>query len=400
MDKNKNLYYWKGIKRTGEKIHGITETSSLAMVKTELSKQGIISKKIWKKRKTPFAKKITPANISFFSRQLALMIKAGIPLIETFNILANSQTNLLMKHLILEIKKAVETGLTFSEALKKHPLLFSELICNLVAAGEKSGKLEMMLDKVASYKEKSATIKKKIKKALVYPLAILLIACLVTLGLLGFVVPQFASLFASFGAELPALTRMIINLSNLVKTYWLIIFFFFCGLAYGYVVSRKYCRWFREAIDKILLKLPILGSVVVKTIIARFAQTLAITFAAGLPLVDALKAVAGVTGNSIYAKATAKIIENVSSGQQLHFAMNKTQLFPNMVIQMIAIGEESGTLEFMLIKVADFYEEEINNAVDTLNNLLEPIIMALLGVLVGCLVIAMYLPIFKLGSVG
>jgi type IV pilus assembly protein PilC len=399
MEKNKNLYYWEGIKRSGEKIHGLIETSSSAMVKTELGKQGIIWKKIWKKRMTVFTK-ITPIDIIHFCRQIALMLKAGIPLIQAFDIVAYSQTNLLMKYLIAEIKKAVETGLTFSEALNKHPQLFSDLICNLVAAGEKSGKLEIMLDMVANYKEKIATIKKKIIKALTYPLVVLLIACLVSLGLLTFVVPQFAALFNSFGAELPALTRMIIYLSDLLKIYWLIIFLFFSGLSYSYVIARKHWRWFREAIDKIQLKLPLLGPVVVKAIIVRFAQTLAITFAAGLPLVDALKTVAGVTGNKVYVKASADIIENVSTGQQLHFALKNTQLFPNMVIQMIAIGEESGTLEFMLIKVANFYEEEINNAVDTLNNLLEPIIMTLLGVLVGGLVIAMYLPIFKLGSVG
>ena len=289
-------------------------------------------------------------------------------------------------------------GLTLSEALNKHPAHFNELFCNLVDAGEKSGSLDIMLDKVATYKEKIETIKKKIKKALTYPMAIMVVALLVTTGLLIFVVPQFESLFKGFGADLPAMTQAVVNMSKFFQSYWYLVFGALGGGIYAFIYAKKHSSQFAQNIDKILLKVPVIGPIIEKAAIARFARTLSITFAAGLPLVEALKSVAGATGNIIFSKATDQIREEVSTGQQMNKAMENTKLFPNMVVQMVAIGEESGALEKMLGKVADFFEEDVDNAVDSLSSLLEPVIMVILGVLVGGLVVAMYLPIFKLGT--
>ncbi len=395
-------YQWDGINRSGEKINGVIEARSIAIAKAELRKLGIIPKKIGKKRNSFFtkgSKKIKAIDITVFSRQMATMIEAGIPLIQAFDIVSKGQSNQRMKDLIEEIKKDVESGTTLAESLGKHPVYFNELFCNLVDAGEKSGSLEVMLDKVATYKEKIETIKKKIKKALAYPMAVMVIAFLVTAGLLIFVVPQFQTLFQGFGADLPALTRTVINLSEFFQTYWYIIFGAVAAGVYAFIYARAHSDSFAHTVDRYLLKIPVVGTIMEKAAIARFARTLSITFAAGLPLVDALKSVAGATGNILYAEATDRIREEVSNGQQMQLAMENTKLFPNMVVQMIAIGEESGALEQMLSKVADYYEEEVDNAVDALSSLLEPIIMSILGVLVGGLVVAMYLPIFKLGSV-
>ncbi|MGL6028587.1 MAG: type II secretion system F family protein, partial [Legionella sp.] len=303
-----------------------------------------------------------------------------------------------MRDLINDIKHDIETGFTLSEALIKHPVYFNELFCNLVDAGEKSGSLDIMLDKVATYKEKIETIKKKIKKALTYPMAVLVVACIVTAGLLMFVVPQFESLFKGFGADLPALTKAVVDMSKFMQSYWYIIFGLLGGAIFAFIYAKNHSLNFAQTIDRTLLKIPVIGSILEKAAIARFTRTLSITFAAGLPLVEALKSVAGATGNIIYANATDKIKDDVSTGQQMNIAMENTHLFPNMVMQMVAIGEESGRLEKMLGKVADFYEEDVDNAVDALSSLLEPIIMSVLGILVGGLVVAMYLPIFKLGS--
>ena len=395
-------YQWEGVNRTGQISDGIIAARTLALAKAELRRQGYVIRKISKKRKPFFDrknKKIKPGDIAVFSRQMATMIQAGIPLIQSFDIVSKGQTNQRMKELIEAIKKDVESGLTLAESLRKHPVFFNDLFCNLVDAGEKSGSLDMMLDKVASYKEKVETIKKKIKKALAYPMAVMVVAFLVTAGLLIFVVPQFESLFKGFGADLPALTRGVITLSKWFESYWYLIFGAIFGMVFGFKYALDHSAKFAHTIDRVMLKLPVLGSILEQAAIARFTRTLSITFAAGLPLIEALKAVGGATGNIIYAEATDIIGEEVSSGQQLHLAMENTKLFPSMVIQMIAIGEESGTLEQMLSKVADFYEEGVDNAVDALSSLLEPIIMSILGVLVGGLVIAMYLPIFKLGSV-
>jgi len=405
MTKKTNVmisYKWEGINRSGQKIDGIIEASSLAIAKTELRKQGVITRKIAKKRKSLFnknSKRIKQADITVFSRQMATMIQAGIPLIQAFDIVGKGQKNQRVKDLIEEVKKDVETGLTLSESLRKHPVFFNDLFCNLVDAGEKSGSLDIMLDKVATYKEKVETIKKKIKKALAYPMAVMVIALIVTAGLLIFVVPQFETLFSGFGADLPALTRAVITMSEFFQSYWYVVFGLLGAGIYGFIYARNHSESFAQTIDRYLLKMPVIGNILEKAAIARFSRTLAITFAAGLPLVDALVSVAGATGNILYAEATNKIREEVSNGQQMQVAMENTKLFPNMVVQMIAIGEESGALEKMLSKVADFYEEEVDNAVDALSSLLEPIIMAILGVLVGGLVVAMYLPIFKLGSV-
>ena len=395
------VYQWEGVNKSGDKCTGEMEARSIAIAKADLRKQGIITKKVIKKRKPLFDKsnkKITSADITVFSRQMATMIEAGIPLIQSFDIVAKGQKNKKMQKLIENVKTDVETGLTLSEALSKHPDYFNDLFCNLVDAGEKSGSLEIMLDKVATYKEKIETIKKKIKKALTYPMAVMAIAFLVTAGLMIFVVPQFEELFKGFGADLPALTRAVIDISEIFQAYWYIIFGIVGGGIYAFIYAKNHSKKFAESIDRAMLKFPVIGPIIEKASIARFARTLSITFAAGLPLVEALKSVAGATGNILYYKGTEKIREEIATGTQMQTAMANTHLFPNMVVQMVAIGEESGALEKMLGKVADFYEEEVDNAVDSLSSLLEPIIMAILGVLVGGMVVAMYLPIFKLGS--
>lgn len=395
-------YKWEGLNRNGDKVDGLIESNSIAVAKAALRRQGIVIQKIIKQRKPFFDKKnkkITSGDITTFSRQLATMLESGIPLVQSFDIVSKGQKNQRMKNLIETIKKDIETGLTLAESLEKHPAFFNDLFCNLVDAGEKSGSLDIMLDKVATYKEKIETIKKKIKKALTYPMAVLAVAFLVTAALLIFVVPQFESLFKGFGADLPALTRGVVSLSAFFQSYWYIIFGVLGGAIYAFSYAKKHSPNFAHSVDRALLKFPIIGTILEKAAIARFSRTLSITFAAGLPLVDALKSVSGATGNILYAKATDKIREEVSNGQQMQVAMANTHLFPNMVVQMIAIGEESGALEKMLSKVADFYEEEVDNAVDSLSSLLEPLIMSILGVLVGGLVVAMYLPIFKLGSV-
>lgn len=405
MPKNANAlitYQYEGINRAGEKTHGVIEARSLALAKADLRNQGIVTKKVMKKRQPFFDrknKKVSQADITVFSRQLATMIESGIPLVQSFDIVAKGQSNKRMADLINTIKRDVETGLTLAESMGKHPDYFNDLFCNLVDAGEKSGSLDIMLDKVASYKEKMETIKKKIKKALTYPMAVLAIAFIVTAALLIYVVPQFQSLFEGFGADLPAMTLMVINLSKIFQTYWYLIFGTVGGAIYAFIYGKNHSAKFAYNVDKYLLKFPVIGTILEKAAIARFARTLSITFAAGLPLVEALKSVSGATGNILFANATNKIREEVSTGQQMKVAMDNTHMFPNMVVQMVAIGEESGALEQMLGKVADFYEEEVDNAVDSLSSLLEPLIMAILGILVGGLVVAMYMPIFKLGSV-
>lgn len=394
-------FQYEGINRAGQKMKGVVTARSLALAKADLRKQGIVANWVVKKRESMFGgrkKKITQGDITVFSRQLSTMIEAGIPLVQSFDIVAKGQSNEKLKTLIEEIKSDVETGLTLAESMIKHPQYFNELYCNLVDAGEKSGSLDTMLDKVATYKEKIETIKKKIKKALTYPMAVMAVAFLVTAGLLIFVVPQFESLFQGFGADLPAITQMVVNMSKFFQSYW---YFIFGGIGlaiYSFIYFKNNSLIFAQEFDRLLLKVPVVGPIIEKAAIARFTRTLSITFAAGLPLVEALKAVAGATGNIVFAKATDRIREEVAAGQQMYVAMENTGLFPNMVLQMVAIGEESGALEQMLGKVADFFEEDVDNAVDSLSSLLEPLIMAILGVLVGGLVIAMYMPIFKLGS--
>lgn len=404
MEKKENpvlTFHYEGINKAGQKMTGDIQAKSLAIAKADLRKQGIVTNKVIKKRKPLLDrknKKITSGDITVFSRQLATMIESGIPLVQSFDIVAKGQSNNRLKVLIETIKHDIETGLTLAESLGKHPAYFNELFCNLVDAGEKSGSLDVMLDKVATYKEKIETIKKKIKKALTYPMAVLVVAMVVTAGLLIFVVPQFESLFKGFGADLPAMTKAVVEMSKFMQAYWYYVFGVLGAAIYAFVYAKGHSPEFAQSLDRVMLKLPVIGPILEKAAIARFTRTLSITFAAGLPLVDALKSVAGATGNIIFSKATDTVREEVSTGQQMNIAMENTHLFPNMVIQMVAIGEESGALEKMLSKVADFYEEDVDNSVDALSSLLEPIIMSILGILVGGLVIAMYLPIFKLGS--
>jgi type IV pilus assembly protein PilC len=343
--------------------------------------------------------RVTAADIAIFSRQLATMMSAGIPLVQSFDIVGAGHENPAMQKLILAIKGDVEGGTTLAEALGKHPLHFDDLFTSLVAAGEQAGALETLLDKIATYKEKTEAIKKKIKKALFYPAAVVVVAIIVTAILLIYVIPQFESLFQGFGADLPAFTRMVIDLSKFVQnTGWLLLILA-VGAVIGIIQAKKRSRGFQQFIDRVSLKIPVIGPILNKSCIARYARTLSTTFAAGVPLVEALDSVAGATGNIIYENAVLRMRDEVATGQRLQRAMENTDLFPNMVNQMIAVGEESGSLDAMSAKVADFYEEEVDNAVDSMSSLLEPLIMGILGVLVGGLVIAMYLPIFKLGQV-
>lgn len=343
--------------------------------------------------------KITMGDISIFSRQLATMLAAGIPLVQSFEIVGNGHENQAMQKLILAIKADVEGGSALAEALAKHPLYFDDLFVNLVEAGEQAGALETLLDKIATYKEKTEAIKKKIKKALTYPAAVIVVAFVVTIILMIFVIPAFEDLFKGFGADLPAFTRVVIDLSQFIRSQGWILAIMIGGAIYAFMYFKKRSRPMRHFIDRMALKAPIIGPILQKASIARYARTLSTMFAAGVPLVEALESVAGATGNIVYEVGVLQMKDEVSTGQRLQQAMENTDLFPNMVIQMIAVGEESGSLDEMSAKVADFYEEDVDNAVDNLSSLLEPMIMAILGVLVGGLVVAMYLPIFKMGSV-
>jgi len=334
-----------------------------------------------------------------FARQLATMMSAGIPMVQAFEIIGNGHEKPAMQKLVLDVKSDVEGGTSLHEALAKHPLYFDDLFVNLVQAGEQAGALESLLDKVATYKEKTEALKKKVKKALFYPAAVLVVAVVVTIILLIFVIPQFESLFKGFGADLPAFTQMVINLSKFVQAEGIFIAAVVGGAIYAFGYFHKRSRKMRQTIDRLMLKFPIIGPILNKSAIARYARTLSTMFAAGVPLVEALDSVAGATGNIVYEDAVLKMRDEVATGQRLQRAMENTGLFPNMVIQMIAVGEESGSLDEMSGKVATFYEAEVDNAVDSMSSLLEPLIMAVLGVLVGGLVIAMYLPIFKLGAV-
>ena len=396
-----NLYTWEGSDKRGSRISGETRATNVAMVRADLRRQGITPLKIRKKATSLFSartKKITSADIAVFSRQLATMMSAGVPMVQAFEIVGRGHENPSMQELILTIKADVEGGTALADALKKHPLYFDDLFVNLVRAGEHAGVLEDLLDKIATYKEKTESIKGKIKKALFYPVAVIVVAIIVTAIIMIFVIPQFESLFKGFGADLPAFTRMVVNMSHFVQAYWWVILLATVvgGFAFSYVWKRS--RGLRQFIDKLLLKIPVIGAILHKAAISRFARTLATMSAAGVPLVEALDSVAGATGNVVYSDAVLRMREDVATGQSLQLSMRQRNLFPNMVIQMVAIGEESGSIDDMLNKVASFYEEQVDNAVDSMSSLLEPLIMVILGTLVGGLVIAMYLPIFKMGS--
>jgi len=397
-----DIFAWEGTDKKGKKVKGESNASNPAMVKADLRRQGIKPVKV-RKKSALFAnankKKIVPKDIAIFMRQLSTMMGAGVPLVQSFEIIGRGHENPSMQDLIMTIKADVESGGTLADTLRKHPLYFDELVCNLVAAGEQAGILEGLLDKIATYKEKTESMKAKIKKALTYPAAVMIVAFIVTAILLIFVVPTFEELFNDFGAELPAFTQMVIGLSEWMQAYWWTVILGVSGALWGFSQGKRRSPKFAHTLDRLILKAPIFGEIVTKAIIARFARTMSTMFAAGVPLVEAMESVAGASGNQVYKEGILDMRDNVSTGQQLQLTMQQTGLFPNMVVQMVAIGEESGSLDGMLAKVADFYEEEVDNAVDNLSSLLEPLIMGILGILVGGLIIAMYLPIFKMGSV-
>jgi type IV pilus assembly protein PilC len=394
-------FLWEGKDKNGKISKGIFSAKSETVAKAELRRQGYRVTKIKKKPKPLFKRgpqAITPGDIAVFSRQLATMLKAGVPLVQSFDIVGKGNENISMQELLLSIKADIEGGDTLAEALNKRPIYFDELFCNLVEAGEHAGVLETLLDKIATYKEKTESMKKKIKKALTYPIAVVVVAFIVTAILLIFVVPVFSDLFKSFGADLPAFTKMVVAMSEWMQEYWWMVIGIVVVAVYTFSYFKKRSRPFNHFLDRTLLKLPVVGLIMNKSAIARFSRTLSTMSAAGVPLVDALESVAGACGNIIYSDAVMKMREDVATGQRLQIAMAQAQLFPHMVQQMIAIGEESGSIDAMLAKVADFYEEEVDNLVDNLSSLMEPIIMVILGILVGGLIVAMYLPIFKLGS--
>ncbi|WP_444925687.1 type II secretion system F family protein [Microbulbifer sp. TRSA002] len=395
-------YIYKGVDSKGTKVQGEVTGTSPALVKAQLRKRGIIANRVQKKPKPLFGggkKKVRPADIALFTRQMATMMKAGVPLVQSFDIVADGLDNLGLKELIFKIRDDVASGTTFADALRKHHLYFDDLFCNLVASGEQSGALETMLDRIATYKEKTESLKAKIKKAMTYPIAVVVVAIVVTSILLVKVVPQFAETFSNFGAELPAFTQLVVGMSEWMQANWFIALIISVVAIGGIIEAKKRNRNVADFFDRLILKMPIIGLITYNSISARFARTLSTTFAAGVPLIDALKSVSGATGNTIYKEATLKIRDAVATGIPLNTALRSSGLFPTMLVQMTAIGEESGALDEMLGKAADFYEEAVDNMVDNLTTLLEPMIMAVLGILVGGLMIAMYLPIFQLGQV-
>lgn len=395
-------FAWEGTDKRGAKVRGQSQAANANALKAELRKQGILPKRVTKRSSLlgkKSGKKITAGDIAVFSRQLATMLDSGVPLVQAFEIIGRGHENPRMQDLVMTIKADVEGGSSLTEALSKHPLYFDALVCNLVNAGEQAGVLDTLLDKIATYKEKTESIKKKIKKALFYPTAVLVVAFAVTAILLIFVVPQFESLFKGFGADLPAFTKFVLRISEVLQAYWWLGAGILIGIGFAFSQAKRRSKVFCEMLDRVALKIPVVGGILTKAAYARFSRTLSTMFGAGVPLVDALDSVAGATGNIVYTKAVLQMKDQVASGQQLQRVMDQTALFPNMMVQMVAIGEEAGSLETMLAKVADFYEEEVDNAVDSLSSLLEPLIMAILGVLVGGLVVAMYLPIFKMGQV-
>ena len=399
--KKEEMFVWEGKDKQGKLVKGELSGKSDALVKARLRKQGINPLKVKKKPKPLFGAattKITPKDITIFSRQLATMMSSGVPLVQAFEIVGRGHENAGMQDLILGVKADVEAGNSLTEALKKRPLQFNELYTNLVEAGEHAGILEAILHKLATYQEKTEALKSKIKAALFYPAAVIVVAAIVVTILMIFVIPQFSSLFSNFGADLPALTQILIDMSNFFVQWWWAMGAIIGGGVYGVMELKKRSKPFNHALERMMLKLPVLGVVLEKAAIARFARTLETMFAAGTPLVEAMTSVAGACGNIVFYDACMKIRDDISTGTQLQASMRDTGLFPNMVVQMVAIGEESGSIDTMLGKVADWYEQEVDDAVDALTSLLEPAIMAFLGVVIGGIVIGMYLPIFKMGQ--
>jgi type IV pilus assembly protein PilC len=397
-----NTYTYKGVDKKGTQVQGEINSSSPALARAQLLKQGISAKSVTRKSKPLFGgggKAIKPVDIAVFARQMATMMKAGVPLVQAFDIVADGLENPNLRKLVLTIRDSVAAGGGFAPSLREHPKYFDELFCNLVDAGEQAGALETMLDRIATYKEKTEKLKAKIKKALTYPIAVIVVATIVTGILLVKVVPQFAETFGSFGAKLPAFTLFVLNLSELAQAYWLIILLGIAGTLFALKEATRRSKSFAYLVDKYVLKIPVIGQIIYLSVMARFARTLSTTFAAGVPLIEALTSVSGAAGNRIYADAIIKVREDVSTGIQLNTALKTRGIFPTLLIQMAAIGEESGALDAMLDKVATYYEEAVDNTVDSLTSLLEPMIMSVLGILVGGLMIAMYLPIFQLGQV-
>jgi type IV pilus assembly protein PilC len=393
-------FAWEGRDKRGQRVKGKSLAPDESALRVELRRQGIAPSRIRKQAQSlKKGGKVNAGDIAVFSRQLATMLASGIPMVQSFEIVGNGSDKPALQKLILDIKADVESGTSLHEALAKHPLYFDDLFVNLVEAGEQAGALESLLDKIATYKEKTEAMKKKVKKALFYPAAVLIVAFVVTLVLMIFVIPEFQSLFKGFGANLPAFTQFVINISEVVQHKGIYLAIVLGAAAYAFLYFKKRSRKMREVLDRVMLKFPIIGPILNKAAIARYARTLSTMFAAGVPLVEALESVAGACGNIVYEDAVMKMKDEVATGQRLQRAMEARGIFPNMVVQMIAVGEEAGSLDAMAGKVATFYEAEVDNAVDSMSSLLEPLIMVILGVLVGGLVIAMYLPIFQLGNV-
>ncbi len=395
------VFAYEGTDKAGRKVKSECSASNLNVAKADLRKLGIKVTKISKKggfSLSSIGAKISPGDIALFTRQLATMMKAGVPLVQSFEIVADGMDNPMMKDMILKIRDEVSAGNSFAAAIKTQPDYFDDLFCNLVEAGENSGSLETMLDRLATYKEKTEALKAKIKSAMNYPIAVLVVAGTVSGILLVKVVPQFEEIFAGFGAELPEFTQLVVNMSNWMQEWWFAIIASIAGILYAYKQAHKRSVAIQDGQERVMLKLPVIGDILDKSCVARFARTLSTTFAAGVPLVDALESVSGAAGNIVYKTAILQIKEDVSSGGQLNVSMKQADVFPNMVIQMVAIGEESGALDGMLDKAATYYEEMVDNMVEGLTSLMEPIIMAFLGVVIGGLIIAMYLPIFSMGD--
>jgi len=395
------LYIYKGKNKEGKPVQGEIAGSNVTVVKAQLRKQGVVTSTVKKKPKPLFkgSKPIKPADVATFTRQMATMMKAGVPLVQSFEIVSEGLENEKMKEVVKQLHEDVSAGTGFGPALRKHPRHFDDLFCSLVEAGEQSGALETMLDRVATYKEKGEALKRKVKKALTYPAAVIVVAVIVTGILLVKVVPVFAETFQSFGADLPAFTQLVLNFSEFAQAWWLLIAAALVGIGVAFKEARLRSQRFSDAVDKFALKIPIVGNIVYESVVSRFARTLSTTFAAGVPLIESLNSVAGSAGNAVFRDAVIRIRDDVSTGLQLNTAMRTTGLFPIMLIQLTAIGEESGSLDEMMEKAAVHFEESVDHQVDNLTVLLEPLIMSVLGVLVGGLLIAMYLPIFQLGQV-
>ncbi|MFB0980014.1 MAG: type II secretion system F family protein [Alteromonadaceae bacterium] len=398
-----DIFVWHGVNRKGKKVNGELPATSMLEIKSQLRKQGITPGKVRKKAKSLFGsskdKKILPADVAIMTRQIATMLGAGVPLVQTIEMIGKGHSNGNMQRLLGDIGNKLQSGIPLSDCLREHPRYFDDLYCDLVSSGEQSGALETIYDRIATYQEKAEALKSKIKKAMTYPISVLVIALIVTSILLIFVVPVFQDIFAGFGAELPAFTLLVIAISEFMQAYW------YLGLAGIFIASFLFKKAhlnslrFRDSVDRKILKIPVIGMLLEKAAVARYARTLSTTFAAGVPLPDALESAAGASGNAVFRIAILEIRAEVSSGMQMNLAMRNCNIFPDMVIQMVAIGEESGAVDDMLAKVATIFEQQVDDAVDSLTSLLEPMIMAVLGVVIGGLIIAMYLPIFEIGKI-